>query len=71
MANQRVNITIQEITELPNVELSKRTKAALDEFVQALKTGDHVSETGRVYQAYQNERVKRPDYARSKYSHFE
>ncbi|MBI1277792.1 MAG: hypothetical protein GC179_06655 [Anaerolineaceae bacterium] len=68
MLNSRINI--QEIRELPNVELSKRTKAALDEFVQALKTGEQISEKGRVYQAYENERIKRLDNTRSKYSHF-
>lgn len=63
-------INFQEITELPTVELSKRTKAALDAFVQALKSGEHISEKGRIYQAYENERIKRLDSARSKYSSF-
>ena len=70
MSNKRISTTIQEITGLPNNELSKRTKAALDEFVQALKTGEHISEKGRIYQAYERERIKRLDDARGKYFQF-
>ena len=70
MANNRKLINVQEIVELPSPELSKRTKAALDEFVQALKTGEHISEKGRIYQAYERERIKRLDDARGKYSQF-
>ncbi len=70
MTHKRVTINVQEILDLPNNELSKRTKAALDAFVQALKTGEHISKKGRLYQAYESERIKRLDNARGKYSQF-
>ncbi len=70
MTYKRMTINVQEIVELPSNELSKRTKAALDEFVQALKTGEHISEKGRIYQAYERERTKRLDDVHGKYSQF-
>ena len=57
----------QELVEMSASELSKRTKAALDEFVEALKTGDQISQKGRIYQAYEDERMKRQKKAHEKY----
>ena len=58
-----------EIVHLSPVELNKRTKAALDEFILALKTGNQINEKGHLYQALEDERLKRQDIARRKYVH--
>ena len=61
----------REIVSLPNVELSKRCKTALDEFIQAVRQGNEkvIMEKTRIYQAYEDERLKRLDITRNKYSH--
>ena len=60
-------INTQELVEMSASELSKRTKAALDEFVEALKTGEQLSQKGRIYKAYEDERLKRQKKAHEKY----
>ena len=49
----------REITRLSNSELSKRTQAALDSFIQAIKQGGDVADKARIYNAYQDERLRR------------
>jgi hypothetical protein len=56
-----------EIVRLSNSELSQRTKTALDEYIQAIKQGVDVSEKARLYEAYQDERLKRLNYIKMKY----
>lgn len=48
-----------EITRLSNSELAKRTQDALDIFIQAIKDGGDVAEKARIYNAYQDERLRR------------
>ena len=48
-----------EITQLPNSELIKRAKKALDAFMKAVKDGGNVAEKAQIYNAYQDERLKR------------
>ena len=49
----------REITRLSNSELAKRTQVALDSFIQAIKQGGNVAEKARIYNAYQDERLRR------------
>jgi hypothetical protein len=56
-----------EIVRLSNSELSQRTKTALDEYIQAIKQGLNVAEKARLYEAYQDERLKRLNYIKMKY----
>ena len=49
----------REITRLSNSELSQRAQDALDSFVQAIKQGGDVAERARIYNAYQDERLRR------------
>jgi len=56
-----------EIIRLSNSELSQRTKVALDEYINAIKEGTNVSEKARLYEAYQDERLKRLNYIKTKY----
>ena len=67
MAYTRNTFNFQEIGDLPQTELNNRTKAALDEFMQALRTNDHIVQKGRIYQAYEDERMKRLGHARGKF----
>jgi hypothetical protein len=48
-----------EITELSNSELANRTQAALDTFIEAIKEGRNVAEKAQLYNAYQDERLRR------------
>ena len=48
-----------QITQLPNSELAKRTQSALDTFIQAVKQGGNVAEKAQIYNAYQDERLRR------------
>lgn len=64
---QQIRINYPEIVRLSNSELSHRTRLALDEFIQAVKQGDQVNEKAKVYQAYQDERLKRLNYIKLKY----
>jgi hypothetical protein len=49
----------REITRLSNSDLAKRTQAALDAFIQAIKQGGNVAEQAQTYNAYQDERLRR------------
>ena len=49
----------RDITGLTNSELAKRTKAALDAFMKAVREGGNVAEKAQIYNAYQDERLKR------------
>ncbi len=66
MSHTPMSPNLQKIIDLPQSELNKRTKAALDEFVQALKTGEAITKKGRIYQAYEDERMKRLNKALGK-----
>jgi hypothetical protein len=52
-------VDYREITRLSNSELAKRTQDALDTFIQAVKQGGDVAEKARIYNAYQDERLRR------------
>ena len=56
-----------EIVRLSNMELGQRTKAALDEYIQAIKQGANVTDKARLYEAYQDERLKRLNFIKTKY----
>jgi hypothetical protein len=56
-----------EIVRLSNSELSQRARTALDEYIQAIKQGNNVAEKARLYEAYQDERLKRLNYIKMKY----
>jgi hypothetical protein len=49
----------REITRLSNSELARRTQAALDTFIQAVKQGGNVAEKAQIYNALQDERLRR------------
>ncbi len=59
MSNARTYPNYHEITTLSNSELAKRTKMASDAFVQAVREGGNVAEKAQIYNAYQDERLKR------------
>ncbi len=67
MSDLQMTINYPEIVRLSNSELSQRTRLALDEFIQAVKQGDEVNEKARIYQAYQDERLKRLNFIKLKY----
>ncbi len=56
-----------EIVNLSNSELGQRTKQALDEYIQAIKHAENVAEKARLYEAYQDERLKRLNFIKDKY----
>ncbi|MCA0458653.1 MAG: hypothetical protein LCI00_32150 [Chloroflexi bacterium] len=59
MSNARFSPNYQEIVRLPNVELVQRAKLALDEYIKAIRIGKNVTEKAKIYQAYEDERLKR------------
>ena len=67
MSNLKTVPNYHEIVRLSNSELSQRTKDALDAFIQAVKQGDHVAEKAQMYEAYQDERLKRLNSIKMKY----
>ncbi len=67
MAYTHNTFNFQEIVDLPQTELNTRTKVALDEFMLALRTNDQIVQKGRIYQAYEDERMKRLDHSRGKF----
>jgi hypothetical protein len=48
-----------EITQLSDSELAKCTQAALDAFMQVLEQGENAAEKAQLYNAYQDEQLKR------------
>lgn len=56
-----------EIVKLSNSELSQRTNQALDEYIQAIKNAEQVAEKARLYEAHQDERLKRLNFIKNKY----
>jgi len=62
MSNTKISPNHRELTKLSNSELARRTQAALDTFIQAIKQGDDVAENAQIYNAYQDERMKRLDF---------
>ena len=67
MSNLQIVPNFHEIVRLSNNELIQHTKDALDEFIQAVKQGDHVDEKAQMYEAYQDERLKRLNFIKMKY----
>ena len=59
MADQHSQPDYHEITELSNSELAKRTQDALDTYIAAIKEGGDVTEKALLYNAYQDERLRR------------
>ena len=59
MSNTNTLPNYGEITQLSNTELVKRAKAALDTFMKTIKQGGNVAEKARLYNAYQDEWLKR------------
>jgi hypothetical protein len=54
------SLDYREITRLSNSELARCTQDALDSFIQeAIKQGGDVAEKARIYNAYQDERLRR------------
>lgn len=67
MSDIQIAPNYREIVKLPNSELSQRAKAALEDFIQAVKKGENVTEKALLYQAYQDERLKRLNFIKTKY----
>ena len=67
MSDIQIAPNYREIVKLPNSELSQRTKVALEDFIQAVKKGEDVTEKAQLYQAYQDERLKRLNFIKTKY----
>ena len=59
MSDTHSGPNFHEIIHLSNVELAKRTKTALDKFMQSIKEGGNVAEKVQLYNAYQDERLNR------------
>jgi hypothetical protein len=59
MSNLQNRPDYSEIATLSNSELAKRTNMASDAFVQAVRHGGNVAEKAQIYNAYQDERLKR------------
>ena len=59
MSDTRTLPNYSEIIKMSNSELARRTKAALDTFMQTIKQGGNVAEKAQLYNAYQDERLKR------------
>ena len=67
MFNTQVSPHDHEITKLSNSELARNTKTALEDFIQAIKQGENVAEKAQIYDAHQDERLKRLDFIKMKY----
>jgi hypothetical protein len=67
MSDTQTSPNYYEIVKLPNSELSQRAKVALEDFIQAVKKGEDVTEKAQLYQAYQDERLKRLNFIKTKY----
>ena len=67
MSDLELGPNYREIVKLSNNELAKRTKQALDEYIQAIKHADNVAEKARLYEAHQDERLKRLNFIKDKY----
>jgi hypothetical protein len=67
MFNTQVLPNYREITKLSNSELAKNTKMALEEFILAIKQGENVTEKAQIYDAHQDERLKRLNFIKMKY----
>ena len=59
MSDTNSSLNNHQITRLSNSELAQRTQAALDTFIQAVKRGGNVAEKAQIYNAYQDERLRR------------
>lgn len=59
MSNTTISPNYREIIQLSNSELVKRGNAALNAFMQAVRQGGNIAEKAQVYNAYQDERLKR------------
>lgn len=66
MANSQSSPNYQEIVRLPNFELGQRIKLALDDYIAAIRLGKNVQEKAQIYQAYEDERLKRLSEIRQK-----
>lgn len=69
MAITNFSPNYQEIVRLPNFELSQRVKSALDEYIEAIRQGKNVAEKAEIYQAYEDERLKRVTAVKRKRSY--
>lgn len=59
MSNSQLLPNYQEIMHLPSVELGQRIESALDDYISAIRLGKNVTEKTKLYQAYEDERLKR------------
>ena len=59
MSTTKTSPNYDEIVKLSNTALATRTKAALDAFMRAVTQGGNVAEKAQLYNAYQDERLKR------------
>jgi len=59
MSNTQTSPNYHEITKLSNSELAKRAKAAMEAFIRTIKQGGNVIEKAQLYNAYEDERLKR------------
>ena len=66
MSNSQLSPNYQEIIHLPSIELGQRIKSALDDYISAIRLGKDVAEKAQIYQAYEDERLKRLSEIRQK-----
>lgn len=59
MSTTQTSPDYHEITQLSNSELAKRAKAAMEAFIRTIKQGGNVTEKAQLYNAYEDERLKR------------
>ena len=67
MSDTRTLPNYSEIIKLSNSELARRTMLALDEFIQTIKRGGNRVEKGHIYNAHQDERLKRLTFIKTHY----
>jgi len=67
MSDTHTRPNYREITKLSNRELADRTTAALEAFIQTVRQGGNVAEKAQIYNAYQDERLKRLNFIKTTY----
>ena len=62
LSNTKTSPNHRAVAKLSNSALAESTTAALEAFIQAVKQGEDVVEKAQIYDAYQNERLRRLDF---------
>jgi len=67
MSDTQTPPNYREISKLSHRELAERTTAALETFIQTVRQGGNVAEKAQIYNAYQDERLKRLNFIKTTY----